>query len=345
MTKKIAYMGWIEKNIGDLAGEQGFLKLAEDYDVEVVSSRVPAVDINWDLVVLGCGNLLSCWPNEWLDKLDYNLVAKNKCAIFATGANEYRGGYQHEGKVDELYKTTLVNHVDLCEYVALRDTHSIEIMESLGVKRKIEFVPDLAFGLEYEENNYLANKYNIDFKEKTILYSPHFSDVVGKTENNMYVVNQVDLLKTLIKGGFKIIICPVIYVNEQLAEVVYEILNDKKNSVLVKRAYDYDLNCFLTLLKKSSFVIGVKLHTAVLSTLVGTPFINIAYKHKNYDFCRMIGYDQGILPLDFKVEDAIWRFGEIYVNREQISQHFNTMTARFKPLLKQKFAELMKVVA
>ena len=246
-------------------------------------------------------------------------------------------------QTDKVKQKLLVDNIKYSKSIFVRDKHSKDIITSLNssLQDQINVMCDLAFALDATDNDDLMKKYNIPFDKPTILLNPSWLDNLNMKENNELGDKYVELINHLTHDGFNVIILPMFVFDIGFAQFLAENVNNKEKVININEYYSVEQA--LGLISKCSFVIGIKLHSLILSTVVHVPFIGINYKHKCRDFTNSIQYN-GMLNIDFKVNTMYKMFQMMYLQHDELTNYLTTVHQDNQKLLKESFCQIIKEI-
>lgn len=276
----IGYIGWVERgNLGDEAMFKAIKLLMPEYKIEIYSGARKekllfklgvSGKIKFKKIILGGGTLIS---QGYLETVKTALSSGCTMHTFGTGVGS--SGFSEKKDLD-LRKW----RSSLCQFKSLgvRGPYSKKYLEEIGIKNSV-VIGDLALALtiksayinphnkKYILNIALPNNEDTEFPSKKLIEE---------------VKNTVCKLKTM---GYQPM--PVAFCENDVNALKKVFVNLKENTNLVYFPKNY-LDYF-NLLKTSEFVIGVRLHCAVLACCAGVPPILIGYRNKCIDFMESMG--------------------------------------------------------
>lgn len=273
MTVKVAYIGWIGRhNIGDEACLAAISKMLGK------KFKLTPIDQEWkkqtpDLCILGGGTLLDTrFGRREKSLLLPMMLKKVPIVMWGTGVVDLYNGNIHSTVID------ILNYAD---YVGIRGPISRKALSIRGFDKAV-VIGDPALLLKSTGRRTKKSK-------------PHIAINVGTTNNNLYgtekhVVQQCNTLLALLK--------------EDEVDISMFSVWPKDNQMVMSLAKKHNVNCrllryihkdfrevysMLDFMKTCDCVVGMKLHSCVLSVAAKTPFISLAYRKKCLDFAKSIG--------------------------------------------------------
>lgn len=196
-------------------------------------------------------------------------------------------------------------------HVSVRDKKSQDLLSLINIKSKI--LPDSVFSYEPKTK----------WKEA--------SKIIGISIRKNYLKDEENNIKQIIlylsKKGYEIFfISHSIHEDDKLAND-YLLLRDfaKKYNLWITRTIKETLSIY----PKLKFVIWMRLHSLILSTIFNVPFIALSYWHKTNELLKDLEYDYSIPSKDFIFADFVRMF-------EKLESEENTV----KLALKSKYDKI-----
>ncbi len=222
-----------------------------------------------DVVVNGGGGILQ--DKTSIKSLYYYLfimkMAKmmhKKVAVFAQGIGPINK------KMDKVILKNILNSVDL---ITVRDTYSLNTLKNIGIKKPIYLTADLAF--LYKEEKSISLPY-----EHFILYT------VGRAKRMPPLIVLADVGNYVKKvTGLPIIIVP--FYPKRDREVTKELSEILHSPLIIPK----DIAQYVYIVEKSTFVIGMRYHSLLLSALKGKAFAGLSYDPKVTSIMQEFGVD------------------------------------------------------
>jgi len=225
--------------------------------------------------------------------------------------------------VNPISKILLRWVLNRCGLIVVREEFSYNyIRTQLKIRNKnLYILPDLAIFL-YGENKWQQKPYPRS-KVKQIIgftFVDWYAYGLNKREN--YIQVMANIIK-FIKENYdaEIIVIPqVTYSPEDPYDIARLIV--AKSGINVKIIHEeLTLDELLKLYSSCDFVIATPVHSAILSLVVGTPVIAIAYDDgfKHIGIMKMFGMERYVLPFYFlNLQSLIKTFNEAWLNRVKL---------------------------
>jgi len=274
--KTAAYIGWLgHNNIGDEACYQVICDLVKDH-----YKLIPWDSGSWkykklpNLCIVGGGTILDIKFGRRERDLLLPMFEKN-IPIIIWGS----------GIVDppKNLDSRVLNILNNAKFVGVRGPISKSILDSKGFLSS-EIIGDPALLLSTsKKNSTLSNKVSIN---------------IGYTRNNLYgtekhVIKQTKKLIELLEAkNFEIELFSMWPKDEEILKQL------GKNRI---RPWDPSIPNLMNFMKDCYCVVGMKLHSCVLSAAANVPFISLGYRNKCFDFAQSINLEKWVFRTD-----AVW---------------------------------------
>ena len=284
----IGYIGWLgHNNLGDDAMFEAANDLLPGRSLEIFTgARREALLASGGLsgkrvfkhIFLGGGTLI----NE-----GYLPIVKRAIdlgvTISALGTGVGSSGFADNSKsLHPEWRDTLMRF----ERIGVRGPRSLETLRAVGVE-KVEIVGDLALAMTTDDPIFdpKADGFLINFA------APKATDSYFPTKQ---VISEfVDAMMRLKKIGLRPI--PVALSLDDL-DPIRTVLDLSGVAEFIHRPKT--AKAFFALASRARLSLGVRLHSAVLSTCVGIPSLSVAYRGKARDFAATVGLDEWIVDPD-----------------------------------------------
>lgn len=168
---------------------------------------------------------------------------------------------------------------------SVRDSESEAVLRSLGFSRKITVGADPAFLIEPIVGV---------TREKTIIVSlrPWIRETPG------LLSDLADWVDKKVEQGYRCTLLPLqtMHDDDRTVLVALHSLLMRKDSVDIITEAE-DLPSVMNRIASAELVVGMRLHSLILSTVHGTPFVGLSYSDKVANFCRSVGMEEYCLDL------------------------------------------------
>lgn len=309
-----------------------------------------AID-NCDIFILGGGELLQDLKVHYLPiflSLVYLAQKKNKkTVIYGIGAGPIETNF---GK--KLCKRIL-NDVDL---VTVRDSKSKIALENCGVSNVIQ-TADPAFAIDIPNKNVINDnliKSNLFDSEKVISITSHnllYNDDIYRKSGGRKIdlsprrevlANSFDSI--IEKYNKSLMFLPTVKSDMNGYFKIIEFMSNADKTISVE--HNSDFRYFLSLLSISDILIGMRLHSLIIATMLGIPFVPVSYCGKVKSFLELVGLDDLYIDIedidrqDFN-ENLYDNFSKVWNNRP----HYSNLLLKYSDRLRKKAFENAKLVA
>ena len=248
----------------------------------------------------------------WLAKL-----AKKPIFIYAQGV----------GPINKKNNRKIVgkffNKVD---YITLRDKESKLLLNSIGVKKDIDIVPDPVMGFNIDNFEFKIPKYYIDSDYVTISIRD------WKKNNHEFLKNIADTCDKIVENGIDVVFIPMH--GEHDEKISIEVANMMKyNAKVISKNLTMEEK--MMYIKESKLMIGRRLHALIFAATVGTPMIGISYDPKIDSYLKLV--DQpciGNTDDDINSDELTQKSLHIISNYESIKEKLEQNTFNLKSTVK-----------
>ena len=275
-----------------------------------------------DLFVLGGGGLLKDYGSnssnveKWLKLLRLAKRLKVKTALCAVGIENIR-----YDKSKRLIKDAL-NSADL---ITVRDHISRDILVDLGITNEVKIVADPVILLS---NNNIEKIRKVLMPLKVIICIRHWFDkgfYIGKPEVNENFIQSLSIAADFL----------VEHYNAKIEFIPFRITSYDDDRVVIKQVMSYmkrkdganvyphtpTVDEFINIIKESSLVIGMRLHSLILAASVGIPVIGLAYMPKVRGYMECIEQSKYSLDLETITSEKLTSLiDDVFKNYNAISK-------------------------
>ena len=283
----------IYANVGDDAVAKSIENI---FDKNIIlfdySTRSIVHKLNLDKVnnyILGGGTLIfSDTKTEWFRTLKDVSMSRSSIVSFGTGVRDPNFFQDIDNRVIDEWLDILCRF----KLISVRGPLSKAILERFGLKN-IEVIGDPV--ISFSENKKIIPK-----KNKTL--GVNFSlnhESYGSNENRKILYR--NLIDSLLLIGWNIIFFPTC---KEDIELFYDLKSHHLDNVkftLSKSSLIF--KDFILGVGSCDFFIGVKLHSIIFSCCALTPFLNLSYQPKCYDFIESYELNDSVKRID-KVDAA-----------------------------------------
>ncbi|MCA1320831.1 polysaccharide pyruvyl transferase family protein [Bacillus tianshenii] len=314
---KLLYIGYLGfNNIGDEVCYESFVQSVNRWSTTV--EKIIPYDIkknagirhllsteSIDAVILGGGSLFQ--GDIFLSLAEEAISLGLPIYSYGTGIDyltentidQYRNGEAFEPQTffnDRRIDTKRIkNVVDALTYTGVRGPLTLQFLKGLTAHSdSIEIIGDSGLVYTPEIDNYISDNYLMDLKTPIVAvnWGTTFNKLFGSNEESLE--NQLaESCMYLISKGYHIVIYPMWDKDIESCQKLYGLINNNKHVTLIPEVCNSSQ--VYSFLSKCHFSINIKLHANILSAAATTPFIQLAYRSKGFDFALSINqYDNTI---------------------------------------------------
>lgn len=269
--------------------QQEFRKL--DSRIEVIDVPLESISLNFeakldvdvinscDFVVIGGGGILYSYFLPY----DSKAISLIEAPIYIVGV-----GYIKElgaQELSQLQTSSVESLFNLAALASVRDERTVQFIGDLKVQTPIELIGDPAILLEPKDSLALdKQKFNLGINLNYSgwlgfgQYQDAIFDAYHKIINHFSETEEVDVIYMLHHPGEKQIL-------------------DKLN-VEYRLIVDDTPEAMMGIYQQLDFMVGMMLHSCVMSYGAETPFLNIGYDIRNQSFSHFVGVDDGVVMAD-----------------------------------------------
>jgi len=259
-----------------------------------------------DAVIFGGGGLFTDEKPQailiWLMQILPAIRLKKK--IFCFG--------QSIGPLQHWWSRAIVKFVfKRIDIITVRDEASEKLLEKLGIG-DVRVLPDPVFGLQkkYTAGNFSlsSNKNSIAADSSKMMESCKKENIFSENIPGSFVVfsirpwlNQSEkFFKTFAefvdwiyeKYDFKSVMVPFQKNGDDDEMVMKKIAAKVKNPCVEILPYDENFLDVLSCMKVAEAVVGMRLHSLIFSSIVGTPFLSLSYSQKVHEVVSQLGMEK-----------------------------------------------------
>lgn len=259
-----------------------------------------AID-NCDVFILGGGSLLQDLKFYYLPAL-YSLLSlaqmKGKITVvYGIGAGPI------DTKFGQELSKKILNNVDL---VTVRDSMSKNVLESCGVKEVTQTI-DPAFGMNIPEKYMISpdNKRDTitsDTISTTAYNWLHDSDILCNPSSPLSDLQYRRELMARIYSYFiseydkKLTFIPTVNTDFESYTKINDLIPVKGKSTV--NYYKNDFDYVFSLLSRTELLIGMRLHSLILSTMIGIPLVPVSYCGKVKSYLELLNMSNFYLDVE-----------------------------------------------
>lgn len=298
------------------------------------------------LFVLGGGGLLKDYGSdssslkEWLRLLQFAKRLNVKTAICAVGVENIR--YDESRKL-------IRDVLDKVDLITVRDRSSKDILRDIGVTNEIKVVSDPAV---------LLTNINAD-RIKDNLISSRVIICIRHWFSKGFYIEKPEVNENFIQSLSAAADFFIEHYNTKIDFIPLRITSYDDDRIIAKQVVSYmkhkdkthiyscapEVNEFIEMTKQSSLVIGMRLHSLILATLVGVPVIGLEYMPKVKAYMESIKQSKYSLELEtITSKKLINLFENIYKNYAADSQKILSEVSKLQMAAKRSIVEMVELL-
>lgn len=176
--------------------------------------------------------------------------------------------------------------------ITVRDNDSKQLLQKIGVKEKIDLVPDPVLGIDImqQSSDWFTSQ---QFTKPVVTVS-----VRDWPASNQYKQKLAQALSVIGKQGYEIVFIPMhgsydFTTSEEIASLM-----DCESKIA---PYDASIHEKIAIINESEALIGIRLHALIFAAVVNTPFLPLSYDPKIDSFADICGQ-----PVVGSIEEDNW---------------------------------------
>lgn len=243
-----------------------------------------------------------------------------------------------EKKFDRWLASIVLNKVD---GITVRDQLSYEfLLKELGIKREVEIAADFAINFPLEEVDDRVFEKILE-KEGIDLLSQEYLLICPREWGN-FELSRVELARAADfiseEYGYRIVFLPFYHEDIEESDRIATYMK-MPSDILTEK---YDVEEILAIIKRSEFLIGIRLHSLIFAFISLVPFVGISYDPKIDGFLHSIGEKSVGDVNSFTAESILERVGDILKNREDYVKKMANYLEKLKKKAEMNFEILFK---
>ena len=255
-------------------------KTAASYNVEAVNrwsfTEVRKALKASDCLISGGGSLLQ--DETGMKSITYYSGVMKIAQVLKKPVFIYAQGM---GPVKSKINRKIMKHVlQAAQMITVRDKHSKSFLESIGVTKPIQLVPDPVMGIDAGDFISGLNKPALSDKRVVSVSIRNWTDDLS------YLTKVAEGLDGLAANGHEILMVPMHgkYDHETSLSVVG--MMKHKADIF---PYDSSIEEKMAAVKESDVLLGMRLHALIFASVGNTPFVALSYDPKIDSFAEIVG--------------------------------------------------------
>ncbi|HER23665.1 MAG TPA: hypothetical protein ENO17_01145 [Candidatus Atribacteria bacterium] len=298
-----------------------------------------------DLFILGGGGLLKDYGNdssslkEWLRLLKFAKKLNIKTALCAVGVENIR--YDESRKL-------IRDALDKVDVITVRDCSSKDILRDIRVANEVKVVSDPAV---------LLTNINTDKLEDNLV-SPKVIICIRHWFSKGFYIEKPEINENFIRSLSIAADFLIEHYNKKIYFVPFRTTSYDDDRIVAKQVVSYmkhkdkiyihssapEVDEFIEMVKQSSLVIGMRLHSLILGTSIGVPVIGLEYMPKVRAYMESIKQSEYSLDLEtITSEKLINKILITFEKYKERSQVIGLEISRLKKLASTNIEDLIEL--
>lgn len=279
---------------------QNYNDVLSNIDYYGLNDYVNMFDQDTLFIMSGGGYFVEDWESQFVSRLLEIAIAKSKGAKVVVIGQSIGPIITRNGMV------ALKNELNKCDYIAVRDLDTIQLLKDIEVQTKVNYIPDLAVVI----SDILPSK-NRDKNTIGIMpaaYSSYTS--ISSNKKNKFIEK--------IKKRFS---KPGILYRKEYKKIINELSKNNKIKIILSTQWKWDIDFAKYLIKdvnqekidfiyttnakelceqlsKINVLISTKMHPLIVASSYNIPTIGISYNFKVDNYMKMIGREKYCCRID-----------------------------------------------
>ncbi|MDF2593968.1 MAG: csaB [Clostridia bacterium] len=286
------------------------------YEVDAVNrwhiKEVIKVIKESDMLISGGGSLLQDVTSSKTIPYYLGIVKlaqwyKKKVVFYSQGIGPIEHGY------NKWLTKKIVNKVDA---IFVRDSHSKEVLEELGITKPINVAADPVLGIKPNGHVY---KYVRDLLGEAKAVGVY----IRPWENEEELISSLEkALQYVIREGYKVYLIPMYYLQDR--EIAHKLKNKLgENAIVVDKMLTIDevvsyTACF-------EFIIGMRLHSLIMAAAQKVSMIGLSYDPKVRDFMKDMEIPYCIEVQHIGSNELIYMIQRLMDDKNALKIHLSTI--------------------
>lgn len=191
--------------------------------------------------------------------------------------------------------------------VTVRDNDSKQLLERIGVKDKINIVPDPVLGIDVvqQSSDWFTSE---QFTKPVVTVS-----VRDWPTTNNYKQKLAQALSTIGKQGYEVVFIPMHGSYDSVTSEEIASMMDCESKIA---PHDASIHEKIAMIHESELLIGIRLHALIFAAVVNTPFLPLSYDPKIDAFAEICGQ-----PLVGNIEEDQWEAEDLTEMFTKMANH------------------------
>ncbi|PPA70275.1 polysaccharide pyruvyl transferase CsaB [Jeotgalibacillus proteolyticus] len=294
-------------------------KTKEQYDVKAVNRwsirEVSSAIKHSDGLISGGGSLLqdeTGWKSipYYTGIMKIAQFLKKPVFVYAQGMGPFKN------RVNKLIVKSTLNRASI---LTVRDEQSRQLLQSIGVNRAIQIVPDPVISLNpFEFSSPWMDQHKAPSKSVTVSIRDWPSD-------SNYMEEVALSLDELAARGYQIIFIPMHGKHDLEASKTVQGMMKQKSLIA---PHDSTIQEKMAVIRESDILLGMRLHALIFASVGYTPFVALSYDPKVDSFASIV---QQKVAGNVNINN--WSHHDIVSSIEMINDHYGEEVDKLKALV------------
>ncbi len=215
--------------------------------------------------------------------------------------------------------------LDKVDVITVRDHHSKELIQALGVKKNIQITADVAFGMELPTQDKIERLFKeegLDDSKKLIGIS-----IRNWKEHEAYKKTIAKAADYLQKNNYQVVFIPMQYPDDlNISNNVAEMMETKPKII----TNQYSPDELLAIISGMELMVGMRLHALIFAAIADVPMVGLEYDDKINSFLKLVNQKNAgrVETLDeIKLFTAI---DHVLQNHDNVKTELNQLTMNLR---------------
>lgn len=243
------------------------------------------------------------------------------------------------------------------DYVSARDDGSAKILIGLGLDKTVKTADSAFFAPESsrEDLEVVLSRYGIEWDEKILVVAPRLMSPAKKRlyldedmgtkvieETPKKIASVVDKVSN--KFDKVVFMAMHYYGPDSDVELIREIVALTKNKKVIFIEEELRPEVGIRLFKHAYVVLGMRLHSLLLSASMYTPMVGIAYEQKVKDLFKRLGVEKCVVDLfNFSTEELLNTLEDTLNKRDSLNKHLEKRVTTLRELVLRDAKDVLRI--
>ena len=257
------------------------------------------------------------------------------------------GPFSEETMAQRVFKRRAIEILLRVDHLSLRDKHSQEVAQELG----LSYTPSIDTAFAYRPDAELALQPGFTGGQKYAVFVPN--QLSHKYHRSKFKQASLDVLyrsimETILAKGYDVAMLPQLFGTEKVDRPYFEFLAQGSDRVRVHVLSDtLDCDVQQKVISGASFVVGARYHSIIFAINNHVPFLCLSYEHKMDGALEDLGLSEYLLPLgelldhDNGIATLAASLHSIIKNHDTIVSQLELARKKAEAIVKEAFSDLL----